>query len=195
MIFFCLLASAFYFAGYFLIYDDELTEPADIAFIMMGGRGERAEKAFKLYQAGLVKKIVFAKDKDLDYFGKTSGECSSTYLTKQYLKTLGVKSDDILILEDDVASTLDEISVLNNYLLEQKKISSIVFVSSQYHTKRVRWVVDKYLDKSALKDVYIKAAPFGTVGYNQWWRNEDTFLFVINEYLKWIYYLMRYWLN
>ena len=62
----------------------------------------------------------------------------------------------------------------------------VILVTSWYHSSRAEWIFKK-VNSFGLE---IISAP-NEIPKN-WWRHEESFLRVFNEYLKWIYYLLNY---
>lgn len=65
----------------------------------------------------------------------------------------------------------------------------IVLVTDWYHTSRALWIFRKVFNGSG---IVVEAQPVGAEWVEKWWTEEDAFLAVFNEYLKWAYYLVKY---
>ena len=70
--------------------------------------------------------------------------------------------------------------------LDKNKFRTVILATSWYHSSRAHWIIEKY-NKDHLR---IESLP-SPIPKN-WYKSEQDFLSVYNEYLKWVYYYVRY---
>jgi len=166
--------------------NDQPPKGADAIVILMGDTVDRTPHAAELYKRGYAKKIVFVESEasKLVELGlkPLDGKVTYDYLTK----FLNVPAADIIFNDTSrVASTLDESKAILREL-EKNKFKNIILVTSWYHSSRALWTFQKA--NSAKIRVRIFPSPIP----KKWYRREQEFLNVYNEYLKWPYNYVRF---
>jgi uncharacterized SAM-binding protein YcdF (DUF218 family) len=182
----------FFWAGRFLVRDDSAAGKAEVAVIMMGELIPRSDLAESLLKQGIVKKILFFRpiDSALNRAGLTENDGD---LTLKYLLSKGVKKTDIeYVSATHNSSTKEEAQALLKWLQQQPApLKNLAVCTSWYHTSRTAWILEKELTGQSVA-IHMHPAFAKESKPNIWWRYEDSFLMVFNEYLKWTYYLIRY---
>ena len=158
-------------------------------FLLLGdASGMRSETAANLVLSDRSNQIIFAREADSG-FSKLGLIPNSSDLQREYLIKLGVPESKITYLKDcNVASTLDEARCLQTYIKTQGTIRDIYLVTSWFHTSRASWLFSRVLPDTRLHPV---AAISPESNPSSWWRQEESFLQVFNEYLKWGYWIGR----
>ena len=170
-----------------LIRDDAFAQ-ADAIVLLMGSVVSRTYHAAKLYHQGRAEVIIFAHtaDDEAERYGFRMNDGDAT---ARLLSTLNVPPSAIVYLQDAaVASTQDEAQVIGQYLATRGRPQTIIVVTDWYHSSRAGWVFDHL--PPAVR-VSVSPAFFGENIPSNWYRREEPFLNVFNEYLKWVYYLVR----
>ncbi len=172
------------FAGDYLIISDNL-KPADIIHVI-AGEDHRTLYGIKLYRYGLAKQLFFTGgwcDIHREYHGKRA---------KRMAIRSGLSETAIVADDTNVTSTYAEAVRLKLFIENQPKdISSVIVVSDSYHMRRAMWTYRKVLGDNI--EIQMAPVPFQLSPYaRQWWRQEETFLFVMHEYIKIPFYYMRY---
>ena len=110
-------------------------------------------------------------------------------LTKLYIESLGL-SETVTTVIPEGTSTMEESDVILQYLTDNG-ISSCIIVSSKFHTRRVRRVFKDKLEDEGIQ-VLITGAPSRSYEEDKWWQSENGLLAVNNEYVKLLYYWLKY---
>lgn len=174
--------------GSFLVVQDPL-EKADVIFVLGGYAPERGAHAARLYEERVADLIVTSGarvDSSLELFDM---QYTDAELTAQALNRAGVPQDAIVVLNQG-KSTMEEGFIARDYVARQGCKAAIV-VTSPYHTRRAAWVMRRALKGTGVK---VMMSPSGMDEWHpaEWWRHEEEMLFVNNEYLKFLYYLLHY---
>lgn len=176
-------------AGNFLISETNNLEPAEIIIVLSGGAYDRGMHAAELYEDGLAPELVCPGGNTPPDFEALGMEMLESELTKHFMTELGVPEEKILVLPE-ATSTLEESEVVLDYM-KTEGIESCIIVSSKFHTRRVRGVFEDKLEDAGIS-VQISGAPSQVYDENAWWTNEYGLLSVNNEYVKLLYYWLKY---
>lgn len=172
----------------FLIVESEV-EQVEFCFILSGGAFDRGNKGADLFHQGKVMSFVCTggnRSPDIKALGLDILESD---LTKMQLVKMGVPDSAINLIKKGT-STLEEAEIILNFSLEHK-LDTVLIVSSKYHTRRVHQVfTNKFLDNGIV--VLIQGAPSSMYDELNWWKSEYGLIALNNEYLKQIYYLLKY---
>jgi len=111
----------------------------------------------------------------------------------QMLKKLGVPESSIVVLNlgEGVTSTFEEALSVRQYLEEHPRERRLILVTSEFGTRRARWIFRKVLEGLGA-EIQVAPAPYGTFNASNWWMDEDGLIYFVNEYLKLGFYLIKY---
>jgi uncharacterized SAM-binding protein YcdF (DUF218 family) len=173
-----------------LVVNDPL-QPADIIFVLNGDYNTRPFRASELYKQGLAPIIVISQSEMLPA-EKLGLAPDDTDVSIGVMKKLGVPPEKIVVLpvEGGVTSTFDEANALRQYI-ETHNIHSLILLTSAFHTRRAKWIFDREL---AGLPITLEVAAVHHYGFDQtnWWQSEDGLITLNNEYIKLVYYLVKY---
>ncbi len=175
--------------GGVLIYQDTLIQ-ADAMIVLSGGAFERGNAGAEIFQTHAVKKIICPGGNIiydvLILYGDTMYESD---ITRLRIIQQGVP-DSIVIAIHDGTSTFEEAVEMKNYCTTHQ-ISSMVIVSSLFHTARVHKVY-----KQVFRDSQIRLCVRGAhaIRYDEtlWWKSEEGLIAFQNEMIKTVYYWFKY---
>lgn len=188
---FCLLFAGFALrrpllegAGSFLNVTEE-PRPADLIFILGGDMHIRPSAAAELYRDGFAPRIVMSRVED------TPGSAMGIYPNEtdasvMLLTRLGVPDSAIVMLKTPggVTSTREEADQLHQYL-DRHPASRVLVVTSDYHTRRTRWLME-----SEMSDLPTEFSMYGATpefDASNWWRSETGFIAYMEEYAKFVH--------
>jgi uncharacterized SAM-binding protein YcdF (DUF218 family) len=176
--------------GNFLVIHDRI-EPVDIIFLLNGDPTLRPYQAVALFRNRIASKVVIARAEDSAGV-KLGAYPNVTDSNITMLEQLGVPESRIVELRppEGVNSTFDEAQALLVYCRE-RGIHSVVIVTSDFHSRRARYIFRKELKGAGVK---VLVAPISDrkYGAGNWWTIEDGVIGCENEYLKLIYYHWKY---
>lgn len=173
--------------GDYLIVNDDLT-PADVLHVIAGD-DYRTQYAIQLYQMGLAKTLFFTGGWCAEK-GWYHGEHSRDLALSQ-----GVPIEAIAYDDTHVTSTYSETSRLQVWIIQNPEtIRSVIVVSDPFHMRRVRWT-NRFILGREIK-LMMAPVPFIQTPYlEQWWQDASAISYVREEYIKSIYYFLRYQLS
>ena len=170
--------------GEFLVIRDNL-QPADVIHVIAGS-DHRTNYGIQLLQQGYGKYIFF-----------TGGWCTQhQFFHGQHGKELaieqGVQSEAVVIDDSQVISTYEEAQKLKDFIARSPEpIHSVIVVSDPHHMRRAQWTYRWVLGNQI--SIQIAPVPYELSPRQQdWWNDLDTTKMVFKEYLKYIYYRLRY---
>jgi uncharacterized SAM-binding protein YcdF (DUF218 family) len=105
----------------------------------------------------------------------------------------GVPPSDVVVLGTAAKTTFDEAAGVARYL-DSHPIKRLLLVTEGPHTRRSEWIFRQVLSQQKVEIITV-SAPTEDFDFAKWWQSEEGFLFVVSEYFKLIFYILRYsWL-
>ncbi len=87
-------------------------------------------------------------------------------------------------------STWEESEAILDHAIENA-FDTVMIVSTDFHSRRVGMVFRDRFRKQGIK-VYVHGAPSSEYDSRRWWESEQGLMMVNNEYVKLIYYWLKY---
>lgn len=174
--------------GSFLMVSDPL-EKADAIYVLAGNPTDRGREGAALLEQGWAPEAIC-----------TGGEWSGILmvmniqklhcdLTRMVMMSHGADSSRIRTVEVG-SSTMEEYGAI----LKDAKARShdkVIIVTSRLHTRRTRQVFRNRMRAEGITAI-IHGADDAGMDEEHWWKNEDSLLFVNQEYIKMVYYWLKY---
>lgn len=176
-------------ASSFLIVEDEL-KPADAIFVLSGNAFDRGMEAARLFKQGYSFPIVCTGENvatDIKALGLyyTEGQITEIMLTSEG----GIDSNYVILLEKGT-STMEESAAILEYC-KANDMTRIIVVSTKFHTRRIHHVFREKFKDSGI-EVIIRGASHNKYDEDLWWENEYGLIDLNNEYIKMVYYWLKY---
>lgn len=158
---------------------------ADIMVALGGDAGDRGLTVSRLYAAGFAPRVLITGMEG------SPREVRRAYLhwREQVLVEAGVPLERIEY--DAESSNSWEEAVNTRRLMEAKGWRRVLVVSGPYHMRRLSWSWSKAFEGSGLEYALI-ASSLANWQPDSWWRDEMSGAAVIMEYIKLVYYLVKY---
>jgi uncharacterized SAM-binding protein YcdF (DUF218 family) len=170
-------------AGYWLEAPARPPERANAIVILGGDDGERSLRALALYRDGYAPIIVLT---GLER-GNAAPPARLTWRA-DYLAAHGVPKS-ALRFEVQSRNTYEEATQVLA-LMRKQRWQSVIVVSDPPHMRRLSWSWARVFQGSGLRYVLVRsAAEWWSPG--DWWRDELSGAFVIMEYIKLAYYMVK----
>ena len=172
----------------YLNVTEPIAEHYDYGIVLGGEPFGRPVMAAKLYKENRLDKIICTGAYIPAAVNALDIHLTEAEISQYRLVHLGVPKSKIIIISD-ATSTKEEVDDINK-LFAGKKRTSLLIITSQTHTRRARRVFKKYLDPWEQLDIY------GVLPERYepevWWTNEFGILAVFEEYLKTVFYWIKY---
>jgi uncharacterized SAM-binding protein YcdF (DUF218 family) len=169
--------------GDFLVARDEL-QPADAIVVLAGNSPYRVQHAVELYKAGWAPKVVISNELVLSH----GVEATWLDLRAAGLVHLDLPDEAIVPLEQVAQSTYHE-AVESRDLMRQRDWHRAILVTDPFHMRRALYAFRGVWQPAGL---VVIASPAEESKYNltAWWRDPNKATRVIQEYVKYPYYLL-----
>jgi len=174
-----------------LIATDAPLQKADLIFVLNGDYNTRPFYASDLYKQGLAPLVLIAQAESspAELLGL---EDNPTRIAVRVMELKGIPVQNVLVLKENgpVTSTFDEARALRTYV-EAHEVHSVILLTSEFHTRRARWVFERELRGLPVR-LEVAGAPH--IGFNagNWWQSENGLIYVNNEYIKLLFYWIKY---
>ncbi len=174
--------------GNFLIKEDAV-EKCDAIVVLSGNALDRATEAALLYKQGIAKQIICTGNNQSGDFEVLHLKEKESDVSKFRMIEMGVPDSAIIVIHEGT-STLEEGEAMLKFC-QTHQLKSCMILSSKFHTRRINYVSDKKFKNSAVK-ILVHGAPPSKYKIETWWKGEEGLLFVYDEYIKLIYYHLKY---
>ncbi len=177
-----------------LIVKSEL--PSADAIVVMSGSStyfERADWAARLYREGRAPVVILTNDSLISGWDKKEERNPFFYeLAARELRQRGVPESKIQVVSDIALGTYEESLGLRDYATAHQ-LKRLLVVTSAYHTRRTLWSLRHACEGSGI-EIGIESPPPGwqTPAPSRWWWHRWGWKVVAGEYVKLVYYWMRY---
>lgn len=153
------------FAGETWIVEDNL-EHADAIVVLSDDNfyADRATRAAQVYREGLAPVVVASGRRLRPYAGVAE-------LMEHDLVERGVPKDKILRVVHDAENTKDEAEALAK-VAAQRKWKSVILVTSNYHTRRARYIFERVFPAGTT--VRVTGARDGSFEPERWWEKRTS---------------------
>ena len=193
-IFICAWFVVAWIAAHALVVTSEL--PTADAIVILSGAStykERTQKAAELYREGKAPLVILTNDHTRG--GWSSAQQRNPYFVERAQDELtrqGVPAEQIKIAPGVAASTHDEALILKEYATATG-LKSVIVVTSAYHSRRALRTLQQAFSNTGTT-VGMSPAPTGlqTPSPAFWWVHFEGWRSVGAEYVKLIYYWIRY---
>ena len=170
-------------AGDFLVARDELRQ-ADVIVVLAGNSPYRAAHAAELFRAGWAPVVILSNELVLSH----GVEATWTELQEAGLVKLDIPRESMIAL-DEVAESTHHEAVQSRDVMLRRGWKRAILVTDPFHTRRASWAFHGVWDKAGLEVI---ASPAENSKYvvTNWWRDPNKASRVIQEYVKYPYYLL-----
>lgn len=174
--------------GNFLVVEDP-KEKVDAIYVLSGNSYDRGMEAANLYTEGWGPTVICLggeTNTSLELYG--INDLTST-VTANIIKRAGVPGRDVELLPQGT-STYEEFEAIVQHC-QQRQYKKVMVVSSLFHTRRIHTFFRQRMYFSGVQMV-LRGVQDGGFERDTWWKNEPGLLFVNNEYIKMMYYWLKY---
>jgi uncharacterized SAM-binding protein YcdF (DUF218 family) len=163
---------------------------ANAIVVLGGGLETRPFEAAELWRRGLADKILISQGPE-ERAASMGAIPSHSELNREILVKLGVPPGAIETLGAASKNTRDEAAALREWA-ERNAASVFIIPSEIFSARRVRWIFRHEFFGMAVSIEVPSVEPPGYTRWD-WWKTEQGLLAFQNEFLKYIYYRLKYW--
>jgi uncharacterized SAM-binding protein YcdF (DUF218 family) len=169
--------------------------PAADAIVVLSGSAtyvERTSWAAKLYRENRAPLVIVTDEKLMSGWSQVEQRNLFFYeLAVRELERQGVPARSIQIISDIGAGTFQECARIRE-AANELGLHRLLLVTSGYHTRRALWSMTRGLETNL--EVGIEGPPPGwlTPAPSKWWTSAWGWKMVAAEYVKLVYYRLRY---
>jgi len=174
--------------GNFLVVNQNF-EHIETAFVLSGGAFDRGNHAANLINTKKIDKVICTGANQPPDFKALHLDMLESELTRKNIISQ-IQDSSIVKLLKVGTSTIEESEIILDYCI-QNKLSECVLISSSFHTRRILNVFQKKFAKKNIR-IYISGANASSYNEKQWWHSENGLTALNNEYIKLVYYLIKY---
>lgn len=174
--------------GRFLITESPPAK-VDAVFVLGGSVKDRGVEAARVFQQGLGTRFVFTGapvPTALDALGIDSTEAACT---RNSAVEAGLPLELTTVMNVGT-STFEEAEALLAYAKSQQW-DTVMVLTSCFHLRRTGRVFRQTFNKAGIA-VLLHGAPSTEYDEARWWESEQGLIMVNNEYVKLVYYLLKY---
>ncbi len=162
---------------------------SEVLFVLGGNSFERGLEAHRLLEEGWSNKVICTGGNVPMVLAAIDTVIYEAEITKDMLMRKGIDKDAVVALTGST-STKEESGEILAYC-KSNALKKITVISSRLHMRRVRMVFEKAFENQGIEIVY-RGAPSQNYDENSWWKSEAGLIMVNNEYVKYVYYLIKY---
>jgi len=166
------------------------------AIVVLGGSAnyrERAREAARLLLDGHSQRILITNDNQRGPW--SSVEQRNPFFNERArdeITRAGVPADKVDLLLQPVSSTHDEAEVVRQYALG-RGLRSVLIVTSAYHSRRALWTFSRVFRGTGIQIGLIRVDPGDqSPRPATWWLTRRGWKYVPTEYVKMLYYVIKY---
>lgn len=179
------------FTGRVLVRNDSPVHRADAILVLAGDIYFRAKRAADLYKQKVAPLVYMIRPENSELI-ESDLIPTETAIAKKLMIQNGVPSNAFKTFEQfRVGSTVEEAKAYQQVFQEMPQPKRIVIVTSWSHTSRAKWVFGRVFRDSNIQFQMV-AAEQRRASPDDWWKSHAGILSVVQEYLKWPYYLIHY---
>lgn len=176
------------FAGNNLIQEAPLAK-ADALFALGGNPYDRGTEAARLLDEGWAPVAYCTGESEPVNLAALDIAISEGELTAKRMVTCGTPQRRVIPIKKATSTWEESIALLE--LCQQQQFDTVIVLSDKFHTSRIQWVFDRQFAGSDIH-VIVRGAPSTRYSEATWWESEYGLIMVNNEYIKKMYYWLKY---
>lgn len=174
--------------GHFLVQNDPRCE-AEALYVLGGATFDRGTFAAGLLRKGCAP-VAYCTGSNVPQSYKAEGRAmTEALLTRAAAMKAGASAAQVLPFPYGTSTFEEAEAVLHH--ARSKGFRTIVVVTTDFHTRRVKKVFAKRFKGSGIR-ILVNAAPSSEYEVDRWWKSEQGLLMVNNEYVKTLYYFLKH---
>lgn len=153
------------------------TPPVDAIICLTGGKG-RIKRSLELFEQRRGRLLYISGIDPQVQFGEILKE----------MRRNGPVDESNIILENVATNTIENAQQVSQFL-QERRLRSVLLVTSSYHVRRVNYIFRKLLPKDTTMEItWIEPEPFDS---EDWWKSWNGIWVTVGEFLKFFYAYVR----
>ncbi len=174
--------------GAFLVDEDPLTH-ADVCFVLGGGALDRGKEAAVVSKAGFADRFLFTGGDLHGELALVGVHLTEAELGREVALAWGLPPEQAGVIEQGTSTMEEALATLERARLDG--VDTVMVISSRLHLRRVGRVFrDRFASHGIT--VLLHGAKDHRFDERSWWTREEGLLMVNNEYVKLVYYALKY---
>jgi uncharacterized SAM-binding protein YcdF (DUF218 family) len=170
------------------IVSDPLTR-ADAIVVLGGGLETRPFVAAELWRRGLADKILISQPPE-QQGNSAAAVPPHSEPNREILLKLGVAASAIETFGTANRNTRDEAVALREWA-DRNAASAFIIPTEEFPARRVRWILRREFFGTPVRTAVTPSAP-PAYNHTNWWKTEKGQIAFRTEFLKYIYYRLKY---
>jgi uncharacterized SAM-binding protein YcdF (DUF218 family) len=169
----------------FLAFKDH-PDKADIVIVLSGDiAGDRVPKAVELFTKRYAEKVMMMGS-------QIQWDTYEQEIMKRHAVSLGVPADNVMVVNQGESTYAQAVKSVE--VMKHNNFRSAIIVTSDYHTRRTRYIFNKVSSKEQLKFIFIPSDSLYTnlIHSSRLWKHSELFELLFYEYTKLFWYWLRY---
>ncbi|MEM9282509.1 MAG: YdcF family protein [Verrucomicrobiota bacterium] len=161
---------------------------ADAIFIPGGGGHFRPQHAAALWHDGFAPTLLVSRPEEPPNL-REAGKASEQEIEIETLLRHQVPRSSIIALPTEVSSTVEEIDVLRQWIIDHD-VRLVIIATDRFHSRRFYWLASRRIETEIGCRCLISISPWRHHEKTTWWRNRWGRSMFIQECLKMTYSLV-----
>ncbi|HEX2617190.1 MAG TPA: YdcF family protein [Flavobacteriales bacterium] len=184
----CLRFQVLYLAGRFLITEDPIGH-VDAVYVLGGASMDRGQEAARMYAQGVHGPFIFTggsvpADLEAMDIAMTESDC-----TRRVAIENGVPEAAAIAFRVGTSTKEEADALLQRAIADHA--DTVMVISTSFHLRRIGFVFREPFREKGIT-VLLHGAPSERYSIDRWWDAEDGLIMVSNEYIKLVYYHIKY---
>lgn len=161
-------------------------DKTDIIIVLSGDvAGDRVPRAVELFTKGYAEKVMMIGS-------QIQWDTYEQEIMKRHAMYLGVPVDNIMAVDQGESTYAQAVRAVK--IMKYNSFKSAIVVTSDYHTRRTRYVFNKVSSNEQLKFIFIPSDSLYTnlIRSSRLWKHSELFELLFYEYTKLLWYWLRY---
>ncbi|MFT3885451.1 MAG: YdcF family protein [Flavobacteriales bacterium] len=174
--------------GRFLITEDPVVH-VDAVYVLGGSSLDRGMEAARIHRSGSHAPYIFTGGSvpaDLEAMGidMTESDC-----TRRVAVENGLSEAAAISLRVGTSTKEEADALLQRAIAD--RVDTVMVISTPFHLRRIGFVFRERFAEAGIT-VLLHGAPSSKYDEDRWWESEEGLLMVNNEYMKLLYYHLKY---
>ena len=163
--------------------------PVDAVYVLGGAPIDRGIAAAEQHALGIPGPFIFTSKNIPTALQSLGMDLPESELCRRVAVAHGVPEAATRNLVKGTSTMEEALAILQD--AQHQGYQRVMILSSSFHLRRIRFVFRKRFKQEGI-DVVLRPAAAVNFSEDRWWESEEGLLMVYNEYVKLVYYWLRY---